>query len=1124
KNRHRTWLKIIAMVVVCLFTINTVSWAYPGGKLSAPKTTLQVPSIFSPLAHEGIEVSAEFQFELISAVRLFLAGKNFKAVNSYLTEAYRDSKGKGRKITFLKKPQINDNKNKITAQFKVKNNAGEDVTFEIEYTNTGPNNDIGAYQDVFQKDDVIIITKVGLLATRHELADKLINFANDEDFRARYNVINHGMDKTKLERAISLFGPLSGHQVLCIGEGVTIGPLIMLLNGARKVVIYDVDPNICSNWEKLISAFREDFRHLGIDLNSSITVKRRDVVKEGIAEGGFTRIVCTNLFNPASAGVNRQEFGHTLGLTDVRDIERIGAEIGRVLPHKDSVKIYYNIFNPDPSVDNESIIEEADRAFRKGFLSSGFTVSEETSVYTWRINEELQNSGEPAVILTLNPPAAKDTTSPAELWRGMPVKGVRSLLYPACGPDARTVISVLENLPHVEEIHLVDDNSQHSFDRIKGAFLLAAEKLGSHVDDTGECPTKDNPDILMLRFKSKKTSKVIKIYFHRYDYLKLERIKWLEAGSDLTIVKFPGYGATLTARLNNATFYRNVYDHTRRYILLTLTLPPEDKSLLENLEIIDCNVPQNPDGSVSRILFRGEYVVYRKKAKERGFPETESLVTTVARYKDAMAAVPVDNAREMNRIRASLELKTKFERDIVPPYYALMEGVINLADSSGEAVVIYPFMGPDIIPSIFRETISINNDERDIGRGKSILKRAFGKDIPLKISDKSTMGIIKGDALKIVNYEYLEDPDRKPCIFMMKGFLFIRDDPEAEKALLAYIFNNLREGDKVVALTANDVTLLKEAGVIKDTEPQILYSGGQIFTYENGGTRKTRALLMPDAVLLLEKKGDSFVQVNIPEVFTSSPAVESVEDEEDTDSFGDSTPGSTDLHVSGIPWIVGAAIGYYFGGVIGAAIGFILGVLVDHRSLILKYLNMLLNRQKSEIAPPKESEWRSLAHTVTFIRELLNTADGHDEEYYLRLFDPETFGHEMKKAFGDRQVTPARIDTYISNQATRKEQALVELIANAQDATLGEKPIGRFGVGAYQMFQELKSPEDSIVVTTSTDGKTGYKLTFKLIDGVLSYKTEVSTQDVEKGTRIKVNTSLSGEERKSRLDYIKHKL
>ncbi|MGB2879885.1 MAG: hypothetical protein WBD24_06865 [Candidatus Omnitrophota bacterium] len=181
KNRHRIWLKTIAMVVVCLFTLNTISWAYPGKRISYSRHTLAPRSIFKPLTDEGIVDTAEIKYEIIAGVRLLLAGHSPVTVNGILTETYKDSENK-RKIEFFE--TVEKRENSITAHFKIlgKNN----VTFEIKYQDTKTssmpesNRDLADdvdvkdarlevvnitslerlhYGSVFQENDVIKITK-----------------------------------------------------------------------------------------------------------------------------------------------------------------------------------------------------------------------------------------------------------------------------------------------------------------------------------------------------------------------------------------------------------------------------------------------------------------------------------------------------------------------------------------------------------------------------------------------------------------------------------------------------------------------------------------------------------------------------------------------------------------------------------------------------------------------------------------------------------------------------------------------------------------------------------------------------------------------------------------------------
>ncbi|NQT23255.1 MAG: hypothetical protein HQ579_07475, partial [Candidatus Omnitrophica bacterium] len=174
-------------------------------------------------------------------------------------------------------------------------------------------------------------------------------------------------------------------------------------------------------------------------------------------------------------------------------------------------------------------------------------------------------------------------------WRGMPIHDVKSLLYPACGIDADTVVDMLNNLPDVNNIHLVDDTSIEDLTlrRIKQSFYSKLEEISDEIVDTEESPTEGNRDILMLKFRKKGSSEWVNVHFHWYDYLQMEAVKGLEEGSDLTIVKNPGLTSLLTKRPYNNYFYEKIYRHTKKYIYITLANPPLDKKLLNKLKILD---------------------------------------------------------------------------------------------------------------------------------------------------------------------------------------------------------------------------------------------------------------------------------------------------------------------------------------------------------------------------------------------------------------------------------------------------------------------------------------------------------------------------------------------------------
>jgi len=176
----------------------------------------------------------------------------------------------------------------------------------------------------------------------------------------------------------------------------------------------------------------------------------------------------------------------------------------------------------------------------------------------------------------------------------------------------------------------------------------------------------------------------------------------------------------------------------------------------------------------------------------------------------------------------------------------------------------------------------------------------------------------------------------------------------------------------------------------------------------------------------------------------------------------------------------------------------------------------------------RDDGWRPLANTVSFMREVLNSPLKFEfgNEEYLGLCKNKAFQEASQDIFEGIKMIPARIDTYIFNQSPYKEQALVELIANAQDASIEKKSIGRFGAGFYQVFQELYAKGGgSVVVTTSSDGIRALRVEFTLVDGEVCYKEpEVITENVVQGTKIEVARSLSPEEIDDRIKYAKSKL
>lgn len=189
-GKHRIWSKTIAMAVVCLFSVNTLCWAYPDSQPASNKNVLATQSVFKPLINAGIQDSAELVFEILAGIRLLHAGKTYSAVNGILAETYRNTQDK-RKIEFF--PDVQMANGQIIAKFKVIGR--EDLAFEIRYQDVRANirpeitgetgNDVTVkdagfyeiapvdnltYKNVFQESDSIVITKLSSAISQSAIA------------------------------------------------------------------------------------------------------------------------------------------------------------------------------------------------------------------------------------------------------------------------------------------------------------------------------------------------------------------------------------------------------------------------------------------------------------------------------------------------------------------------------------------------------------------------------------------------------------------------------------------------------------------------------------------------------------------------------------------------------------------------------------------------------------------------------------------------------------------------------------------------------------------------------------------------------------------------------------------
>ena len=111
----------------------------------------------------------------------------------------------------------------------------------------------------------------------------------------------------------------------------------------------------------------------------------------------------------------------------------------------------------------------------------------------------------------------------------------------------------------------------------------------------------------------------------------------------------------------------------------------------------------------------------------------------------------------------------------------------------------------------------------------------------------------------------------------------------------------------------------------------------------------------------------------------------------------------------------------------------------------------------------------SLAHVAAVMERRLASGKTLNEQGYR--------GLDAARFFSGSETR--RMDTLLSRQAADPAQALLEVIANAQDASVkGAKKVGRFGVGGLQVLGELKEPGDRVVMESGKGDGTAAQFVF----------------------------------------------
>lgn len=153
-------------------------------------------------------------------------------------------------------------------------------------------------------------------------------------------------------------------------------------------------------------------------------------------------------------------------------------------------------------------------------------------------------------------------------------------------------------------------------------------------------------------------------------------------------------------------------------------------------------------------------------------------------------------------------------------------------------------------------------------------------------------------------------------------------------------------------------------------------------------------------------------------------------------------------------------------------------------------------------------KWADLASTVALVRTMLSNF-GHQDRVseFAHHAAVGVDANRVRQLLSQKfDVYPARIDTDIQHQSSQYYRAFVELVSNAIDASqLEGRPIGRFGIGFFQILNHLQTEGDRLrVITKSINSGPTIEIEFKQEGGKVLYRIAQTAQQASHGTTIEL--------------------
>jgi len=273
-----------------------------------------------------------------------------------------------------------------------------------------------------------------------------------------------------------------------------------------------------------------------------------------------------------------------------------------------------------------------------------------------------------------------------------------------------------------------------------------------------------------------------------------------------------------------------------------------------------------------KVLGANQRPEVRKAGARMSAADSERFAHAVVQYQKTIQGI-LDEPGYETRMVTNPEFRKSQETTMMNAYEELMTTVFQtVLAGAKDLLIVYPFMGLDgVIPlSANSATQGLNSPRRDSELMKSLMTRTLGEAQTAKALANLPNAAEELDATDPQNYEFLKDPNRAPCILVLKGFdafminatynSHLKDPQKAEKELLETILSSMRPQDRIVVLRQDDAQMLEKQLGLRAEDPIQLYERPNdkqlLYALEGDMGEMSKTLQMPNYFSVFEMAAD----------------------------------------------------------------------------------------------------------------------------------------------------------------------------------------------------------------------------------------------------------------------------